>query len=96
MRTHITNSYIKLWGSAEDTYQWAHRLGVSWPCSYLSGKRFTAEFDSNGLCDLSINGKYPGNCPSDELSAICSDLLLGKIEPSHLLYDVVVGQFQGS
>jgi hypothetical protein len=34
-----------------------------------------AQFDSNGLCDLAIDGGHGDqDCPSDELMAIVADL----------------------
>lgn len=66
-----------IWLSARDTYEWAHRTGASWPCSTLSGHRVFAAFDSNGLCDLTIDGK-DGDCDAHELSAIISDLSKGR------------------
>lgn len=63
-----------LWLSARDTEGWATRPGAWWPCSFLRGKRVVAEFDSNGLCGLSINGgRGEQDCPADELNAIVED-----------------------
>lgn len=67
--------YVKLWLSASDTYEWAHRPGASWPCSTLSGKRLFAEFDSRGdLVDMAINGRST-DCDANEFNAITSDYL---------------------
>lgn len=73
MRVQITGNRIKLWLSASDTAIWARR----WPCSTLGGKRLFAEFDSNGLCDLTINGR-DGDCDGNEFDAITADFLAGK------------------
>jgi len=95
MRIKDTGMALTLWASASDTYDWAHRSGAAWPCSTLSGSRFCATFDTNGLLDLSVNG---GDAPEDidgtELSAICSDLIGSRIDTEHPCYFVVVGQFQ--
>ena len=67
---------VKLWLSTNDTYNWAHRAGALWPCSFLSGKRLFAEFDCKGdLIDGTTNGKHGCNCPSDEFNAITTDFL---------------------
>jgi hypothetical protein len=66
----------KIWLSANDTYNWAHKPGSSWPCSKLSGHRVFAEFASNGdLFDIAIDGKYGKDCPSSEFNAIMDDFL---------------------
>lgn len=67
----------KLWLSAKNTYNWAHKAKALWPCSYLSGKRLFAEFDKQGdLIDVTINGNSDTDCPSDEFNAITTDFLL--------------------
>jgi len=69
--------YTHLWLSANDTYNWAHKSGASWPCSALSGHRLYAEFDKdNNLIDMTIDGKCK-DCPADEFRAITSDFLKG-------------------
>ena len=92
MRTQITETEVKIWLSANDTDSWANRPHASWPCSQLEGKRVFAAFDSNGLYDLSINGKS-GDCDANELNAIVCDHLTGKLPKEHPCYGVVVGQF---
>lgn len=96
MRILIHRDIVVLWASAKDTYNWAHRVGSSWPCSTLSGKRLCAIFDDNGLVDLTINGRDAGDINRTELSALCSDLIGTKLKRNHPAYDVVVGQFQES
>jgi hypothetical protein len=65
----------KLWLSENDTYNWAHRDGASWPCSTLSGKRLFAEFDNHGnLVDMAINGgRGDQECDGHEFNAITND-----------------------
>lgn len=92
MKLTIHPSCVKLWLSARDTYEWAHRPGESWPCSTLSNKRLFAEFDRNGLVDLVINGRST-DCDVTELNAITSDFLRDKLPADHPAYDVSVGQF---
>ena len=66
----------KLWLSVRDTYDWAHRDGAMWPCSYLSGKPLFAEFNNGDLVDIAISyGRYTENCPGDEFTAITDDFL---------------------
>lgn len=66
---------IKLWLSARDTYNWAHRLIISWPCSILSGKRLFAEFSDGDLVNYTVNGRPTFDVPADEFNAITSDFL---------------------
>lgn len=68
------NGTIQLWLSADDTYNWAHRPGASWPCSELSGHRMYAEFDRGDLIDLTVDGRSR-DIPVDEFSAIIEDYL---------------------
>jgi hypothetical protein len=92
MRICINPSSVKLWLSSNDTYEWAHRDGHAWPGSSLIGRRLFAEFDSNGLCDLTIDGKS-GDCDVNELNAITSDFLKSKLPTTHPAYLIAVGQF---
>lgn len=95
MRTQITETSIKLWFSAGDTHSWTHRPGAAWLGSTLAGRRLVVEFDSNGLCDLRINGHsavYP-DVSATELNAITSDFLRDKLPEDHPLYSITVGQF---
>ena len=93
MRVSINDYSVKLWLSASDTYDWATRPGASWPGSALRSRRLFAEFDRNGLLDLSIDGgRGDQDCDSDELNAITSDYLAARLPESHPAY----GQFQRS
>jgi len=65
------NGYV-LWLSHNDTYNWANKSGSSWPCSMLSGNRLRVIVDSNGLCDITVNGKDT-DCDIAELIAVVSD-----------------------
>jgi hypothetical protein len=95
MRKIITDTRVHIWLSPNETQAWAHRPGAAWPCSFLSNRRLYAEFDSNGLCDLLINsGRGDQDCPNDEFSAIVSDHLLGVLPKDHLLYFIIIGQFE--
>lgn len=64
----------RLWLSRNDTYEWAHRPGKAWLCSYLSGKSLFVELDKGDLVDIRINGRA-GDCDSCELTAIMNDFL---------------------
>lgn len=94
MRILINPTTVHLWLSAEDTRKWANRVGSAWPCSQLSGHRLHAEFDTNGLCDLSIDGKTGGDCDANEFNAVTSDYLRAKLPADHPVYFISVGQFQ--
>ena len=77
---------VKLWLSANNTYDWANRAGAAWPCSFLADKPLFAEFDSQGdLIDLAINyGQGDQDCPGDEFNAITDDFLRkGNLNHAH-------------
>jgi hypothetical protein len=103
MKVVVTENHVTLRVSGNDTRMWAMRPNNVWPCSTLSGRGFTAEFDSNGLCDLDIqqsNGKTDLHISLDtfdidghELSAMCCDLLKNRLPSSHPAYLVAVDQF---
>ena len=95
MKVSISSDQVTLWASANDTYEWAQQPFKRWPCSALSGHRFVATFDRNGLCDLTIDGRQNGGpeVMADELSAICADLLREKLPKDHPAWSVAVGQF---
>ena len=81
MTLQSSENGVKLWLSANDTYDWAHKSGATWPCSFLSDRRLFAEFDRHGdLVDLSIDGgRGDQDCPSGELNAIVADHVRGKL-----------------
>ena len=74
MRIKRIGQIIKLWLSANDTYNWAHKAGSVWPCSVLSGHRLFAEFDNGDLIDMVIDGRTK-DCPADEFNAITEDFI---------------------
>jgi hypothetical protein len=77
MKIERHGDVVKLWLSADDTYQWANGRAVTWPCSRLAGKKLFAEFCDGDLVDYSVDGKC-GCCtdiPADEFNAITSDFL---------------------
>ena len=77
-RIKIHDNGVQVWLSANDTYEWAHRSGSAWPCSELSDHRVFAEFDDNGLLDMTIT----------------SDYISETLPKDHPVYFVTVGQFQ--
>lgn len=68
-----------LWLSARDTYRWANRSGARWPGSTLADHRLVVTVDQNGLCDLTVDGRYDwadldGNdLDGNELDALVAD-----------------------
>jgi hypothetical protein len=102
MRVVTTGSTIRIWASADDTHLWANRPGSRWPCSTLAGHRFFAEFDSNGLLDLTVDGRDADAAPEvdgHELSCCCADLIGAalrgvKAGEDHPAWFVAVGQFE--
>ncbi len=83
MKIEKQDNTIKLWLSAQDTYQWANKPGGKWPCSFIAGKRLFAEFNADGdLVDYAVNGKTSAdiNLTGDEFNAITSDFIkLGEL-----------------
>ncbi len=71
-----------IWLSKNDTYRWSRRVGCSWPCSSLRNKALRVDVDSNGLCDLAINGKSGEgeDCDGNELDAIIADHLPERLQ----------------
>ena len=99
MKVVVTKDHVTIHVSKNDTRMWAMRPNNAWPLSTLSGRGFTAEFDSNGLCDfdfqesLEFAHKEADDVDSHELSAICCDLLKNRLPDSHPAYPVAIGQF---
>ena len=81
MKIEKQDDTVKLWLSAEDTYQWANKPGGKWPCSFIAGKRLFAEFDNGDLVDYAVNGKTSADIdlPADEFNAITSDFITGVV-----------------
>ncbi len=81
MKTKLTSSNtVKVWISAAETYQWAHKQGAKWPCSTLEGRKLYAHFAENGdLLDVTIDGREPdpnrGDIDGQEFNALMSDFL---------------------
>jgi hypothetical protein len=75
MKLKEINGGYQLWLSANDTYNWAHKAGASWPCSTLSDHRLFVLVDNNGLCDYTVDGKECPDLSGDELTACVSDHL---------------------
>jgi hypothetical protein len=95
MQMHIGAATVVVSLSANDTREWARRPDAMWPCSFLSGRRMTAEFEAGGLVGLRVDGgRGDQDCPSDELNAIASDFLRENLPPDHPCWFVVVGQFE--
>lgn len=97
MRLKDNGDSITLWASKWDTEEWATKPGAAWPCSTLRGRRFVASFDSNGLYDLTVNGRMPSesdDIDGNELSAICADFIDERIPQDHPVWFVTVGQFR--
>jgi hypothetical protein len=77
MRTQRNPNSVKVWLSASDTYNWAHRPNASWPYSTLSNHRVFAEFEANGdLVDFALDGKADDNqVDGHEFRAMIADLV---------------------
>ena len=94
MRLRDDGNAVFVWLSARDTEDWATKPGAAWPCSTLRGKRLFAAFDTNGLYDLTVNGR-PAHDDLDghEFNAITADHIGSRIGPDHPCHFVTVGQF---
>ena len=68
-----------LWLSARDTENWATRPDTRWPLSSVRGSRVVVCVDSNGLCDLAIDGQSDTDCDGSELEAIVADHLPARL-----------------
>lgn len=76
MRIQKQGTTVKLWLSAEDTYQWANKPGGKWPCSYLAGKALFAEFRNGDLVDYAVEGETENfDLTGDEFNAITGDFI---------------------
>ena len=82
MKIINSGNTIKLWLSANDTYDWANRPGASWPCSFLAGKKLFAEFDNGDLVDFAVNGKDGVDVDCNEFTAITDDFIEASNEGS--------------
>lgn len=79
------------------THEWANTRPY-WPCSTLQLHEVEATFDTNGLVDYRIDGKYPDEdewIDGHEFTAFCADALRGELPRDHPVYFVAVGQFEG-
>jgi hypothetical protein len=94
MKTRITEDRVIIWLSANDTYEWATHPKYGWPCSVLLDRKLRAEYDSNGLCDLTVDSRRDLVIDGNELNAIVADYLKKKLKPDHPLYYVIIGQFE--
>ena len=80
MRIKREEGCVKVWASASDTFEWAHRPMNAWPCSQLSGKRLFAEFWDGDLVDYTVNGKSGIDLDATEFNAFIEDAL-GSVNP---------------
>ena len=64
--------------SAHETTDWATRPSKIWPCSTLAGHRIRVDVDSNGLCNLTLDGEPDkGYIDATELAACIADHVRG-------------------
>jgi len=55
-----------------------------------------AVFDTNGLLDLTVDGRNAGDIDGHEFSAIVADHVRGRLPAEHPCYFVACGQFEVS
>lgn len=90
---HISDHGLTLWASKRATANWANKPGAIWPCSTLAGRRLKVEFDRNGICDMSLNGRYADSgAPVDasELNAFVWDMVSDVLPEEHPARDVLI------
>ena len=96
-RVQVFENGLNLWISARETEEWAAGRATfgegRWPCSDLSGHRVFAQFDSNGLVDLAIDGKDSVDIDANEFNALTSSALKEKVPLDHPCRFVAVDQF---
>jgi hypothetical protein len=69
----------RLWLTAHETYQWAHREGACWPGSTISGSRLMVKVSgAYGLCAYTLDSKPGKERQGYELQAIVADHLTGR------------------
>ena len=92
MRTKIYDNQVMVWLNADETDTW----GRKWPCSGFRGERVFAAFDSNGIYDMTVNGKETydrDDIDGNAFSCCIADHLRHKLNENHPVYEVAVGQF---
>lgn len=94
MRLTDDGTAFTVWISASETYSWAHRSGSAWPCSQLAGHRVRATFDTNGLLDYAVDGRYHDDLDCNEFNALIADHVADRLPTNHPCYFVTVGQFR--
>ena len=97
MRLKDHGDAITVWLSRVETGNWADGWygNGSWPLSMLAGNRLKADFDTNGLLDLEIEGRAaPDDLDGNEFNACVSYFVGQRLPQDHPCYFVVVGQFQ--
>ena len=95
MRMQVYDRTVKVWLSANDTYDWAHKSGASWPCSQLSGRRVFAEFCGGDLVDVSFDGgRGEQDCDGTEFNACFADHIARRLPKDHPDFDILVTRFQ--
>jgi hypothetical protein len=54
-----------------------------------------AQFDSDGLCDIAVNGgRGDQDVPGNEFNAITADYLRNRLPKDHPIHFVTIGQFE--
>lgn len=94
---HVTPGGVRLHATGDQLRDWARRPGEAWPCSGLARcDEVTADFDGNGLCDLTIrdtDGYGDDNITGDELSAWALTVARDTLPTAHPAWLPMVGQF---
>ena len=93
MRIRIDKNSFVLWLSANDTYNWAHKPGATWPCSTINGRRVALFVDMTGLVEFTVNGRNGIDIDGGELSAMMADFVRDVLSQDHPAYAIAVDRF---
>jgi len=95
-RVQLFDAGLNIWVSARETEDWADGIAPfsngRWPCSTLRGHRVFAQFDSNGLLVLTVDGR-DANIDAHELNTLISCALKERLPADHPCRFVAVDQF---
>lgn len=79
MRLKIEGTRKRLWLSARETWDWANRHNLRWPCSTLAGAHLYAEFLEGNLVDYALDGHHSMELTAAEFDSITDDALTGRL-----------------
>ena len=88
---------ITVWITTQETTSWVKQQGIHVTPSTLKGKAIRADFGTDGLVDLAINGQSPlDGYDFSEFNMMIADLLADELTERHSCYKAVTGKPQPS